>query len=241
MKINEERQFDYIQNNILKNLSKRDKDNLRKYRNSYRWYKDNNDKLKSLENEIKRRKKKRNNYVKDLVKKNKELEHLRKDYKFTWSLFESKKKADYYNFTISRRQYHTKTGSLGSAKNIKAQLLNCLFYKHDECKKNQIRKDWKLFLNKEMSDYTSKVSLLILELIMKDVTLKRVHLNRTSLFPLTRKDYPTLNKNVVSIPLILNNKMRWELKHLGYGKDDIKYMTPKEGWELINQNISKQP
>ena len=241
MKTTEGRQFDYIQKKILKNLSKRDKDNLRKYRSSYRWYKDNNDKLKALEDEINRRKKKRNNYVKDLEKKNKELEHLRKDYQFAWSIYKLNKKGNYYNFTISRRQYHTKTGALGSAKNIKAQLLNCLFYKHDENKKKQIEKDWKLFLDKELSDYKSKVSLLIMDLIMKDVTLKRVSLNRTNLFPSTRKDYPKLNKCVASIPLIITNKMRWELEHLGYSKDDIKYMTPKEGWELISQNISKRP
>ena len=239
MKTTEGRQFDYIQKKILKNLSKRDKDNLRKYRSSYRWYKDNNDKLKSLEDEINRRKKKRNNYVKDLAKKNKELEHLRKDYQFTWSVYKLNKKGNYYNFTISRRQYHTKTGSLGSAKNIKAQLLDCLFYKNDEYKKKQIKKDWKLFLNKEMNDYRSKASLLILDLIMKDVTLKRVSLNRTSLFPLSRKDYPALNENDFSIPSTITNKMRWELKHLGYSKDDVKCMTPKECWELINQNIPK--
>ena len=57
MKTTEGRQFDYIQKKILKNLSKRDKDNLRKYRSSYRWYKDNNEKLKALEDEINRRKK----------------------------------------------------------------------------------------------------------------------------------------------------------------------------------------
>ena len=239
MKTTEGRQFDYIQKKILKNLSKRDKDNLRKYRSSYRWYKDNNDKLKALEDEINRRKKKRNNYVKDLEKKNKELEHLRKDYQFAWSIYKLNKKGNYYNFTISRRQYHTKTGSLGSAKNIKAQLLDCLFYKNDEYKKKQIKKDWKLFLNKEMNDYRSKASLLILDLIMKDVTLKRVSLNRTSLFPLSRKDYPALNENDFSIPSTITNKMRWELKHLGYSKDDVKCMTPKECWELINQNIPK--
>ena len=58
MKIIEKRQFDYIQDKIFKNLSKRDKDNLRKYRNTYRWYKDNNNKLKALEDEINKRKKK---------------------------------------------------------------------------------------------------------------------------------------------------------------------------------------
>ena len=241
MKIIEKKQFDYIQNKIFKNLSKMDKDNLRKYRNIYRLYEDNNEKLKALKDEISRRKKKRNKYLKNLTKKNKALEHLRKDYQFTLSLSKLKKKGNYYNVTIFRRQYHTKTGSLGPAKKIKEQLLNCLFYKYDEHKKKQIEKDWKLFLDKELSDYTSKVSLLIMDLIMKDVTLKRVSLNRTNLFPSTRKDYPKLNKCVASIPLIITNKMRWELEHLGYSKDDIKYMTPKKGWELISQNTSKRP
>ena len=235
MKIIEERQFDYIPNKIFKSLSKRDRDNLRKYRSTYRWYKDNDDKLKSLENEIIRRKEKKNQYVKDLTKKNKELDHLRKDYQFSWSVSKLKNKGDYYNFSISRRQYHTKTGSLGSTKNIKEQLSNCLFYKNDEDKKKQIEKDWKLFLRKEMTDHRSKVKLLIMDLIMKDVTLKKVSLNRKSLFPLTKKDYPKINKNVVSIPLMMTNKMRWELKHLGYTSDEIKNMTPKEGWEKIKK------
>ena len=235
MKIIEERQFDYIPNKIFKNLSKRDRDNLRKYRSTYRWYKDNDDKLKFLENEIIRRKEKKNQYVKDLTKKNKELDHLRKDYQFSWSVSKLKNKGDYYNFTISRRQYNTKTGSLGSTKNIKEQLSNCLFYKNDEDKKKQIEKDWKLFLRKEMSDHKSKVRLLIMDLIMKDVTLKKVSLNRKSLFPLTKKDYPTINKNIVSIPLMMTNKMRWELNHLGYSKEEIKNMTPKEGWEKIKE------
>ena len=239
MKIIEERQFDYIQKKIFKNLSQRDKDNLCKYRSIYRWYKHNNDIIKSLENEINKRKKKKKKYLKNLTKKNNELEHLRKNYKFTCSVSKLKKKGDYYIFTISRRQYHNKTGSLGSSENIKKQLLNCIFYKHDEDKKNQIKKDWKLFLDKEISDYKSKLSLLIRDLIMKDVTLKRVSLNSTSLFPLTRKDYPRLNENIVSIPKIVTNKMRWELGHLGYSKDEIRYMTPKEAWKLINQNISK--
>ena len=61
MKIIEERQFDYIHKKIFKNLSKRDKDNLCKYRSIYRLYKHNNDILKSLENEINKRKKKKKN------------------------------------------------------------------------------------------------------------------------------------------------------------------------------------
>mgnify|MGYP001295576012 CR=1 FL=1 len=61
MKIIEEKQFDYIENKIFKNLSKRDKDNLRKYRNTYKLYKDNNNKLKALKDEINKRKKRKTN------------------------------------------------------------------------------------------------------------------------------------------------------------------------------------
>ena len=240
MKIIEERQFDYIPNKVIKNLSKRDRDNLRIYRGTYRWYKDNDDKLKSLEKEITKRKEKKEQYVKELIKKNKELDHLRKDYQFSWSVSRLKNKGDYYNFTISRRQYNTKTGSLGSSKSIKEQLCTCLFYKNDKKKKIQINKDWKMFLRKEMNDHNSKVRLLIVNLIMKDVTLKKVSLNRKSLFPLTKKDYPKINKKgSVSIPLMMTNKMRWELNHLGYSKEEIKNMTPKQGWEIINKDEPK--
>ena len=94
-----------------------------------------------------------------------------------------------------------------------------------------------MFLRKEMNDHNSKVRLLIMDLIMKDVTLKRVSLNRKSLFPLTKKDYPKINKKGgVSIPLMMTNRMRWELSHLGYSKDEIKNMTPKQGWEIINKD-----
>ena len=55
------------------------------------------------------------------------------------------------------------------------------------------------------------------------------------MFPLTRKDYPKINDKGVSIPLMMTNKMRWELKHLGYTTDEIKNMTPKEGWEKIKK------
>ena len=96
-----------------------------------------------------------------------------------------------------------------------------------------------MFLRKEMNDQNSKVSLLIMDLIMKDVTLKRVLLNRKSLFPSTKKDYPQINKRGVSIPLMMTNKMRWELNHLGYSKNEIKNMTPKQGWDIINKDEPK--
>lgn len=239
MKIINKRQFDYVSGKVFKKLFKRDRDNLRSYRTTYRWYMDNDEKLKSLETELNRRKEKKEKYVKELLKKNKELDHLRKDYEFSWSISRVKGKGDYYNFTIARRQYNIKTGLLGSSEDVKKQLSNCLFYKNDEGKKRQINKNWKLFLRKEMSDYRSKIRLLIMDLIMKDVTLKRVLLNRKSLFPLTKKDYPSINMRGVSIPLMITNNMRWELNHLGYSKDEIKNMKPEQGWEIINEGQPK--
>ena len=59
------------------------------------------------------------------------------------------------------------------------------------------------------------------------------------MFPLTRKDYPKINDKGVSIPLMMTNKRRWELKHLGYTTDEIKNMTPKEGWEKIKKDNTK--
>ena len=63
MKITDERQFDYIPDKVYKKLSKRDRDNLRSYRGTYRWYKDNDAKLKSLEEEITKRKEKKQAFL----------------------------------------------------------------------------------------------------------------------------------------------------------------------------------
>ena len=64
MKIIEERQFDYISGKVFKNLSMRDRHNLSSYRGIYRWYKNNDDKIKSLEKEITKKKEKKEQYVK---------------------------------------------------------------------------------------------------------------------------------------------------------------------------------
>ena len=58
---------------------------------TYRWYKDNDDKIKSLEKEIIRRKEKKETLCKGPHKKNKELDHLRKDYQFSLVCIKIKK------------------------------------------------------------------------------------------------------------------------------------------------------
>ncbi|MFL3007957.1 MAG: hypothetical protein ACJZ14_01080, partial [Candidatus Neomarinimicrobiota bacterium] len=136
MKIIEERQFDYIPDKVYKSLSKLNRDNLRNYRRTYGHYKTNDEKILSLEKELKERKEKKKDYVKKLTKQNRDLDHLRNDYQFSWSVTKLKNKNDYYNFTISRKRdnkpnCNPKSGSLGSTKLIKEQLLNCLFYKND--------------------------------------------------------------------------------------------------------------
>ena len=44
----------------------------------------------------------------------------------------------------------------------------------------------------------------------------------------------------VSIPLMMTNKLRWELNHVGYSKEEIKNMTPEQGWEIINRDVPKK-
>lgn len=39
----------------------------------------------------------------------------------------------------------------------------------------------------------------------------------------------------VSIPLMMTNKMRTELKKIGFSEKEIKGMTPQEGWDNINK------
>ena len=45
----------------------------------------------------------------------------------------------------------------------------------------------------------------------------------------------------VSIPIMITNKMRMELSILGYTRDEMKYLTPKESWEIINKGVPKKP
>ena len=39
----------------------------------------------------------------------------------------------------------------------------------------------------------------------------------------------------VSIPIMMTNKMRFQLKKLGYDQHFIKNLKPEEAWEIINK------
>ena len=45
----------------------------------------------------------------------------------------------------------------------------------------------------------------------------------------------------VSIPIMITNQMRIDLLTLGWSKDEMKYLTPKECWEIINIGVPKKP
>lgn len=45
----------------------------------------------------------------------------------------------------------------------------------------------------------------------------------------------------VSIPIMITSKMRMQLSTLGYTKDEMKHLTPSEGWEIINRGVPKKP
>ena len=45
----------------------------------------------------------------------------------------------------------------------------------------------------------------------------------------------------ISIPIIITNQMRMELLTLGWSRDEIKYLTPKECWKIIGIGVPKKP
>ena len=45
----------------------------------------------------------------------------------------------------------------------------------------------------------------------------------------------------VSIPIMITNQIRMDLLALGCSRDQIKHLTPKECWEIINIGVPKKP
>ena len=45
----------------------------------------------------------------------------------------------------------------------------------------------------------------------------------------------------VSIPLMITNKMRMDLLTLGWSKDEMKHLTPKQCWKIIDKGVPKKP
>ena len=134
---------------------------------------------------MKERKNKKKDYVHDLVEINFELEHLRNDFKFGWSVSKLNKRPNYYNCYISRKG-NSKSGSLGSPKDITEHLKK--YYKRNKSKLEELEDEgWKEFLEYEFSNTDSEHYHHILDMISEDSTLSSFTLNRHWLFPLKRR------------------------------------------------------
>ena len=238
MKRIDERRFDFIPQTLWKTLPQLDKNNLRKYRSSYRWYVENDKKIEELQKQLKERKEKKKSYVTKLRKLNTDLDHLRNDYHFSFSISKLSTR-NYYNGTISRRGHKSKSFTLGSEKIIIERLEQ--YYKRKKDKLEYLKKfGWKRFLQVEFGDNNSNVRKYIMECISKDTSLNKFSFNRKILFPLP-SDKKKEKPKGVSIPIMITNQMRFDLLSLGWSRDEMKHLTPKECWEIINKGVPKKP
>ena len=188
MKIIDERQFDFIPQNKWKILSKKDQDKLRDYRRTYGHYTRTDDKINELEKELKKLNEKKKTYVHRLTTINFDLDHLRNDFRFNWSVSKLKNRPNYYNCYIGRKG-RSKSGSLGNPKDITEHLQK--YYKRDKSKLQELGKyGWNNFIRREMNDTSSKVYNRIIDMISKDNSLNSFSINREMLYPTKPKTKP---------------------------------------------------
>ena len=116
MKIIDERRFSFIPKVMYDSLKKEDREHLNNYRRFYGWYKRTDDQIIELETKLKSLKEKKKDYVNKLTRLNYDLDHLREDFYFSFSItYRPKKK--YYSCDLGRKIYK-KSGGLGSEKLI---------------------------------------------------------------------------------------------------------------------------
>ena len=180
----DERRFSFIPQNKWNTLSKQDRKLLGSYKSYYRWYKETIDEIDMKRIELEKLKLKKENYLNKMKKLNYEIDHLRNDYHFSWSVSKLKKK-NYYNGCISRRGHLPKSFALGSPKLIE----DCLFtfYNSNKNKIDYLKKvGWKMFIRNEMNDRSGKGRLrnMIVDFITEDPSLQKITINRNVLFPI---------------------------------------------------------
>lgn len=180
----DERRFDFLPKSKWKNLSKDDMSKLQSFQSYYGHYKRTLNEIEELNKELGKREEKVKRFLSKMNKLNYEIDHLRNDYHFSWSVSKLKKK-NYYNLCISRRGHTPKSGSLGSPKMIEKHLKT--YYKGNKNKLNDLdRLGWDRFIRSEVNDRNgrNKVRNRIVDMITKDPTLKGFVINRKTLFPL---------------------------------------------------------
>ena len=177
------KRFEFIPEELYKNLDKEVRKNLLDYREKYRLVVLKQKRIDTLNKKLKEQK--------ELLKEMKSeltydilphIDHLKKDYLFNCSVVGfNKGNKRYYNLSISRGSTHsTKSGSLGNEDTIRKHLLS--YYKGNRKVIKEIKSDWKGFLKVESNwgdTYTK-----IMEMIMKNpMGFKYETINRHTLFP----------------------------------------------------------
>ena len=183
MKRIDERRFDFIPQSMWDSLNKRDLKSLNSYRRTYRWYKDTDDQISELKDQLNTLKEKKKSYVSKLTKLNYDLDHIRNDFYFSFSI-SYKKKKKYYTCDLNRKKYR-KSGGLGSERLIVGHLQK--YYKNDNSKLDEMERiGWDRFIRKEVMNPDGEIYERIIKTIMKDITLGGISLNRDFLFPISK-------------------------------------------------------
>ena len=182
MKTIDERRFTFIPQKKWKNLTDEERKTLGSYKSYYGHYIKVEDEINRLENEIVKLKDKKSTYLGEMKKINYKIDYLRNDYNYSWSITKIKKK-NYYNFTISRRGYPSKTGGFGSEKIIMEHLNK--FYKRKKDRLEELNKiGWEMFVRKRVMDTEGRIRNMLVDMVSQDVSLKKFSINRNTLFPI---------------------------------------------------------
>ena len=182
MKINENR-FDFIPQKKWGILTNQEKKNLKSYYRYVRHYKKIIGDIEELKSLIADKEKNIKIYAQRLMRINYQIDHLRTDYHFSFSIYKVKNK-NYFNCSIGRRGHPPKNGTLGTPRLIEEQLR-----KHYKRRKDKIavlgKIGWDKFIRNEVNDRSgkSKVRDRIIDMINKDKTLASFTINRKILFP----------------------------------------------------------
>ena len=183
MKINGKR-FDFIPQKKWGILTKQEIKNLKSYYKYIRHYKKIIGEVEELKSLIVDKEKKIKIHIQKLMRINYQIDHLRTDYHFSFSIYKVKNK-NYFNCSIGRRGHPPKNGTLGTPRLIEEQLRN-----HYKRRKEKIAVldeiGWNQFIRDEVNDKSgkSKVRDRIIDMINKDKTLASFTINRKVLFPL---------------------------------------------------------
>ena len=179
-----ERRFDFLPKKKWKSLTKKESSNLLSYQSYFGHYKKITEEIDQLKKLIKEKEKKLKNYSNKLMRINYDIDHLRSDYHFSFSIYKVTNK-NYYNCSISRRGHSPKNGTLGSPNLIESHLKN--HYKRRKDKIEELEKiGWDRFIRNEVNDRSgkSKVRDRIIDMITEDKTLRSFTINRKLLFPI---------------------------------------------------------